>query len=144
MEAYDLPMGTAMCDGLHSLFGHYCTPFRSRIASNNRDEDAEETSMDNESFIRFVRDIPNLEGLLTRHQYDLIFSKTKPLRARRLDFEHFMKALLEVAVAIYPVDDPTSALTRFLVLYVFGLFENCVRCEGSGIFEKVFNELTSM
>lgn len=139
---YDLPDGCSVCDGLFSLFSHYCSPWRSNVGKAAADPST--MMLESLNFARLCKDVPGLDKLLTRGDVDLIFSKAKPLGSRRLDFEHFLVALLEMSIELYPEDDPTTALTKLLVEYMFGVFEETRQSDEREVFDKVYNELTQV
>lgn len=103
--------------------------------------------VENGSFFRMCRQIPNVvepEGPFSRKDIDLIFSKVKPLGERRLFFEHFLDALLELSVRLYGNEPPTNALTKFLVENFYGVFDQNPVPATSEIFESVYNELSNV
>jgi hypothetical protein len=80
--------------------------------------------LDCASFSKMCKDAPGLASkTLTRYEFDLIFAKSKPQGGRRLDFEHFLSALLGLAKRKYPDDEPTMAFSKLLTNHLFGLFE---------------------
>jgi len=64
--------------------------------------------MDGKSFSKLCQEAPDLGEYIGRTDVDLIFSKAKPLGVRRLEYEHFLDALLQLAIRIYPEEEPTK------------------------------------
>jgi hypothetical protein len=66
-------------------------------------------------FMKLAKECPHLIGrFVNRTDVDLVFTKTKPKLERRLDFAHFLDALLALAVKRYPADDVRSAQRKFV------------------------------
>lgn len=135
------PPNVSVAEGLNLIFKHYCSPWKSNYAQPNEEENTS-LSMDGPSFARMCKEAPDLDKYLGRSECDLIFSKTKQQGARRLDFGHFLDTLLELAVKIYPDEDPTIAMANFLARFVFALFDQPPSAEGVNIIEKILQELT--
>lgn len=110
----------SISDALYALYSHYASPWKSTMSSH-----AEVGNMmDCASFSKMCKDAPGLASkTLTRYEFDLIFAKSKPQGGRRLDFEHFLEALLGLARRKYPDDEPTAAYAKLLTNHLFGLFE---------------------
>lgn len=105
--------------------------------------DAQENKlgMDGMSFSKMCRESPDLDKYIGRTDIDVIFSKTKPQGVRRLEFDNFLDTLLELAVRIFPDDDPTLALANFLAKFIFALFAQQPSPDGAYVIEKIHNEL---
>ena len=97
--------------------------------------------MDGASFARMCREAPDLYKYIGRTDIDVIFSKTKPLGVRRLEFDQFLDTLLELAVRIYPDDDPIIALANFLAKFVFALFDQAPSEDGVQEIESILDAL---
>jgi hypothetical protein len=82
------------------------------------------------------------QPLLSLHRYelDLIFSKAKRPGRRKLYFDDYLQALLELAVVLYPDEDPTTAMTLLLVKHILALFDQQPATQGD-VFETVQKEL---
>jgi hypothetical protein len=113
------PPDMPICDALHELFSHYCSPWRTGIIN-----DSSEAMLDSASFTKLCKDAPGLESKrMDRHEFDIVFTKVKPQGCRRLDFEHFLNALAELAYRKYPDDEPRQAFAKLLSKSIFGLFD---------------------
>ena len=77
---------------------------------------------------------------LHRYELDLIFSKAKRPGRRKLYFDDYLQALLELAVVLYPDEDPTTAMTLLLVKHILALFDQQPAAQGD-VFETVQKEL---
>jgi len=137
-QAFGPPIGLSVHQGIYSVFEHYCKPLKSATSASK--DVVEHTSMDGPSLTRLVRECPNLARIMDRTDIDLIFSKSKPYSMRRLDYEHFLDALLEMAIKIYPDEDPTRALALLLSNYIFGLFDQAPDAS-KDVLEEVYQEL---
>lgn len=116
---YDVPGHMSVCEALHELFSHYCSPWRTSLSN-----DKIEMMLDSASFMKLCKDAPGLESKrIDRHEFDIVFTKVRPAGCRRLDFEHFLGALSELAYRKYPEDEPVSALAKLLAKNIFGLFD---------------------
>ncbi len=66
-------------------------------------------------FMKMARECPDLIGRhVTRIDCDLVFTKSKPKSERRLDFAHFLDALLSLAIKRYPDDETKTAQRKFV------------------------------
>jgi hypothetical protein len=118
-EQYTLPDNMPICEALHSLFTHYASPWKSSLAAERI-----ENTIDGVSFVRMCQEAPGLASKkLTRHEFDIIFTKAKPVGERRLHFNQFLKALLDLANRKFPGNDPTTAFSKLLTGHLFGLFD---------------------
>jgi hypothetical protein len=72
---------------------------------------------------------------------DLIFSKAKPVGNRRMQYEHFLDALLELALKLFPDEDPTTALSLCLARYIFALFDQTPAPMSMNVVELIRNDL---
>eukprot|EP01031_Cornospumella_fuschlensis_P034831 gene34831-42182_t len=137
-QLYGPPPNISVPESLHLIFTHYCSPWKSETG-----EEMNEVSMDGASFARMCRETPDLDQFIGRTEIDLIFSKTKPQGVRRLDFDHFLDTLVALATRIYPEEEPTIALSNFLVRFIYALFDQPPSDEGVQIVDRVMEELTS-
>ena len=109
----------SVCEALHGIFSHYSSPWKTGIASDQKD-----IMIDSASFVKMCKDAPALETKrVGRHEFDLVFTKAREDGNRRLDFERFLIALLDLSTRKYPDDDPPSAFAKILARNIFGLFD---------------------
>eukprot|EP01038_Epipyxis_sp_PR26KG_P011156 gene11156-14967_t len=143
MSFYGPPPNVPLSEALHLIFSHYVSPWKSSSAIGN-DNIAESTGlwMDGASFSRMCKEAPDLVKYIGRTDIDLIFSRTKPIGVRRLDFDHFLDTLLELAVRIFPDDDPIIALANFLAKFIFALFDQPPVEDGVAVIQNIIEELT--
>lgn len=143
---YGPPPNVSVSESLHLIFQHYCSPWKSNFATDGITKEqakAEQTqTMDGLSFARMCREAPDLDKYIGRTEIDLIFSKSKPQGIRRLDYDHFLDTLLELAMRIYPDEEPTIALANFLARFVFALFDQPPCAEGPDIIDTILEELS--
>lgn len=111
------PPSLSVHKSIYELFKHFCKPVKT---AGDKGDDNEELMMDGATFAKFCRDCPKLGRRVGRTNVDLIFSKSKPMGVRRLDYEHFLDALLGLAKCIYPDEEPTVAFATLLSQYIFG------------------------
>lgn len=137
-QLYGPPPNVSVAEGLHLIFSHYCSPWKS---TDMRDELEAALSMDGASFARMCKETPQLDEFIGRTEIDLIFSKTKPHGVRRLDFDHFLDTMLAMAMRIYPDEEPTIGLANFLARFIFALFDQPPSNEGVRIVDKILDEL---
>ena len=140
---FNTPPNMTAHTALYSLFEHYCNPIK--IPSEREDKDSEwELSMDGATFAKLIRDCPHLGKRVGRTNVDLVFSKSKPIGNRRLDYEHFLDAVLGIARSVFPEEEPTCAFASILAYYIFGLFdvERCPPQQNKKIIESLADELT--
>ena len=140
MALYGPPPNVGVAEGLHLIFSHYCSPWKTTIGTV-ADAGENVLAMDGVSFARMCKEAPELNQFIGRTDIDLIFSKTKPRGIRRLEFDHFLDTLLELAVRIYPDEDPTIALANFLAKFIFALFDQAPSADGVGEIERILEEL---
>jgi hypothetical protein len=140
---YGPPPNVSVAEGLHLIFTHYCSPWKSTFAENDQHNQEYENikTMDGPSFARMCREAPDLDKFIGRTEIDLIFSKTKPHGVRRLDYDHFLDTLLELSTRIYPDDDPVVGLANFLSRFIFALFDQPPSQFGPLVIEQILNEL---
>ena len=144
MSIYGPPPGLTANESIHGVFAHYCSSWKSTMGNTVSDMTKDETSvmaMEGSSFAKMCREAPGLAKNIGRTEVDLIFSTAKPLGARRLDYEHFLIAILELAVRIFPDDDPTIALANFLARFLFALFDQPPATTSMNVVEKIYNDL---
>lgn len=146
MSLYGPPPNVSVGEALHLIFSHYCSPYKSSISQYNNIENIEENNnaltMDGVSFSRMCREAPDLNKYISRTDIDVVFSKTKPIGIRRLEYDHFLDVLLELAIRIYPDEDPIIALANFISKFIFALFDQPPSKDGEAEIEKILNELT--
>lgn len=140
-QLYGPPPNIAVAEGLHLIFSHYCSPWKSTDFAEDIAQDVT-TTMDGVSFARLCRETPQLDEFIGRTEIDLIFSKTKPQGVRRLDFDHFLDTLLAMATRIYPEEEPTIALSNFLARFIFALFDQSPSSEGVRVVDRILEELS--
>jgi hypothetical protein len=70
----------------------------------------------------------------------LVFTKAREDGQRRLDFQHFLCALLELAMKKYSDDDPPTAFAKLLGRNIFGLFDQ-PPTDDPDLIENIRNEL---
>jgi hypothetical protein len=138
---YGPPPGVSVAEGLHLIFSHYCSPWKSNYAGTSEQDESQSKSMDGPSFARMCREAPELDKYIDRSEIDLIFSKTKPYGVRRLDYDHFLDTLMALAAKLYPEENPTIALANFLSRFIFALFDQPPSPAGLNIIEKILQEL---
>ena len=97
--------------------------------------------MDGKSFLKLCHEAPDLGSHIGRTDVDLIFSRSKPLGTRRLSYEHFLDALLQLAIRIYPDMEPVKALTYVLSNFIFGVFDQTSAENEEMVLESIYNEL---
>lgn len=140
MALYGPPPNVGVGEGLHLIFTHYCAPWKSAMGTQH-DPEKMVTGMDGASFARMCRESPDLVKYIGRTDIDVIFSKTKPVGVRRLEFDQFLDTLLELAIRIYPDDEPTLALANFLAKFIFALFAQSPSPDGAAVIEQIHSEL---
>jgi hypothetical protein len=142
MTFYGAPPNVKVNEGLHLIFCHYCTPWKSTIGGLSESTDGVNLlTMDGANFAKMCREAPELMNFVGRTTIDLIFSKTKPIGVRRLDFDHFLDTLLELAVRIFPDDDPIIALANFLARFLFALFDQPPAENDVDVIQNILDEL---
>lgn len=144
MSIYGPPPNMSVNDGIYGVFGHYCSAWKSSMGntfSDMKKDDLSSMAMDASSFSKMCRESPELAKNIGRTEVDLIFSTAKPLGARRLDYEHFLVAILELSIRIFPEDDPTIAFANFLARFLFALFDQPPAISSMNVVEKIYNEL---
>mmetsp|Transcript_23144 Transcript_23144/g.25365 ORF Transcript_23144/g.25365 Transcript_23144/m.25365 type:complete len:209 (+) Transcript_23144:31-657(+) len=144
---YAPPETVSLGEALHLIFTHYCAPWKSTFAEQNFPEEVKSTqpfanSMDGVSFARMCREAPDLDQYIGRTEIDIIFSKAKPPGIRRLNYDHFLDALLALAVRIYPDENPTIALSNFLARFIFALFDQGPSPDGVLVIDRILTELS--
>ena len=92
---------------LYSIFTHYCKSLKQTTKPSA--SAPTEITMDGKSFSKLCTEAPELGKYIGRTDVDLVFSKAKPLGVRRLQYEHFLDAILQLALRIYPDEEPTKA-----------------------------------
>jgi hypothetical protein len=144
---YAPPANVSLAQSLYLIFSHYCSPWKSTYANETAaqaaasNEPGPHQTMDSIAFARMCREAPDLDQYIGRTEIDLIFSKSKPIGVRRLNFEHFLESLLQLAIRIYPDEDPTIALANFLARFIFALFDQPPTDDGILVIDKILSEL---
>ena len=104
-------------------------------------KDHNEVMLDSQHFVKMCREAPGLETKrMTRHDYDIVFTKCQHPDFRRLDFEHFLDSLLDLSLRRYPEDDPVTGFARLLTRHIFGLFDQAPVRDNT-LLDKVKEEL---
>jgi hypothetical protein len=136
LELYAPPPDMSVCEALNAIFAHYCSPWKTNIA-----QDQNAVMIDSASFVKMCKEAPALETKrVGRHDFDLVFTKAKKDGNRRLNYEHFCVALLELACRKYPDDDPPTAFAKLLAKNIFGLFDQ-PPTDDVGIVDRIKEEL---
>ena len=144
---YGPPGNLTVNEALHAVFTNYCSDWKSALTKGNNSDHSEDNedsispSMDSANFLRLIRESPGLARNIGRTEVDLIYSKVKPIKARRLYYENFLDAILELAIRIYPDADPTTALANFIARFVFALFDQ--PAANTNVVERIYFELSS-
>jgi hypothetical protein len=143
---YAPPASVSLGQSLYLIFSHYCSPWKSSFSESAAHDQSDAVqnslqSMDSTSFVRMCREAPDLDQFIGRTEIDLIYSKSKPTGTRRLNFEHFLDSLLQLAIRIYPEEDPRIALANFLARFIFALFDQPPTQDGVVVIDKILNEL---
>ena len=148
MSLYGPPPNLSTHEAVHNVFSHYATNWKSAMGNTFSDMTKEHDeanllamAIDSTSFAKMCREAPDLAKNIGRTEVDLIFSTAKPLGERRLDYEHFLNAILELAIKIFPDDDPTIALANFLARFLFALFDQPPATASMNVVEKIYNDL---
>lgn len=148
MSLYGPPPNLSTNEAIHSVFTHYATNWKSSIGNTfqdmtkvNEETNASSIGIDGTGFAKMCREAPDLAKNIGRTEVDLIFSTAKPLGERRLNYEHFLNAILELAIKIFPDDDPTIAMANFLARFLFALFDQPPSTASMNVVEKIYNEL---
>jgi hypothetical protein len=89
MALYGPPPNVSVGAGLHLIFTHYCSPWKSAIGTLP-DSGERTLSMEGMNFARMCKEAPDLNKFIGRTDIDLIFSKMKPRGIRRREFDHFL------------------------------------------------------
>jgi hypothetical protein len=148
---YGPPPNTKIDDALNIIFQHYSTPWKTSIAevagtrgssSNNTNDNTTKYAMDNVSFNKMCIASPGLAGNLGRTDVDIIFQKCKPINTRRFEFEHFLDALLELSLRLYPDDEPIKGFSLFLAKYIFVLFDQPPVPHSFNVVDMIYEQLS--
>jgi len=124
MAHYAPPSGLSLNDAIHTIFSHYAGGYKSSLGHVVASEDDPMAlGIDGPNFAKMCREAPGLAKVIGRTDVDVIFSSSKSSGIRRLDYENFLKALLHLAVHIFPDEEPTNAMANFLSQYIFALFD---------------------
>ncbi len=160
MSLYGPIPGLSLQETIHAIFLHYCSPLKSSLGmshtvGNYSTTSQEETynTLDGVSFFKMCKDTPGLTKLIGRVEIDLAFTKAKPSNGtRRLSFNNFLDALVELSIKVYPDDEPTTALATFLCRYLFGLLNlapvplsiSSGTGQSTDVISTIYDELASM
>jgi hypothetical protein len=135
------PEGFSVHQALYSIFTHYCKALKSAQRPVKDGQKEPELTMDGKSFAKLCTEAPDLGKYIGRTDVDLIFSKSKPLGVRRLDYENFLSAILHLSTRIYAEEEPTKAMTYVLANFIFGVFDQESSLNAEVVIEKIYNEL---
>ena len=80
------PEGMSVHQALYSVFTHYCKALKSAQRPVKEGLTPPPMSMDGKSFAKLCTETPDLGKYIGRTDVDLIFSKSKPLGVRRLEY----------------------------------------------------------
>ena len=139
LEVYAPPNDVSVKSCLILIFKHYSSPWKTSMSTDHK-----ETMMDSQHFVKMCKEAPGLETKrMTRHDFDIVFTKCQHASFRRLDFEHFLDSLLDLSSRRYPDDDPLTAFGLLLVRHVFGLFDQPPLHDNT-LLERVKDELTAL
>jgi len=143
MALFSSPPNLSLNESLHAIFLHYSSPWKSDMGllSGPENSGEEEQAMDGPGFARMCRESPGLSKLIGRAEVDLIFNSKRPTHIRRLDYEHFLVAVLELAIRIFPDVDPTVAFSNFLARFVFSLFDQPPAPANVNVIDHIYSEL---
>jgi hypothetical protein len=122
----------SVAETLHAIFSHYAT--------NMKQDALDLVVIDNVSFTKMYQETPGLTNVLSRNDLDLIFNATCLGSSKKLAFPNFLDAILMISMKVSPIENPTNALTLFMVKYLFGLFDQDPTTN-SKIFDTVLSEL---
>lgn len=137
-EMFSPPNGMSVKSALIMIFKHYCSPWKSSISTDTKD-----IMLDSQRFVKMCKEAPGLETKrMTRHDFDIVFTKCQHMAFRRLDFEHFLDSLLELSARRYPSYDPITAFASLLVHHIFGLFDQ-PPVRDNKLLDSVKEELTN-
>lgn len=159
MALYGPPADLSVCAAVNTIFLHYCSPLKSPLlhqnvttsTSNGSSKDnstdgsiSTDNTMDGVSFAKLCKDIPGLSKNIGRTDVDLVFTRSKKSGGlRRLSFDNFLDALLQLSMKIYPDDEPTRALSIFLSKYLFSLFDQVPTPQSMQVINMIYNELSN-
>ena len=132
----------SVSEGIFAIFNHYGTPYK--LSETAPDDDSTANSMDNKSFSKMCREAPELAKSIGRADVDLIFSKCKQVRYRRLNYENFLDSLLELSVKLFPDEEPTKAVALLLSRYIFGLFDQPPCAATMNVVDMIYHELSTL
>ena len=106
-------------------------------------------SLDSFMFMKMVKECPGLlDENVNRTEVDLIFTKAKPKKERRLDFSHFLDALAAIAERKFPEYLPADALRLLITEHLAPLYEQYLQelqktgeteVPLSGVFKKLYD-----
>eukprot|EP00603_Paraphysomonas_imperforata_P001570 CAMPEP_0114428888 /NCGR_PEP_ID=MMETSP0103-20121206/9182_1 /TAXON_ID=37642 ORGANISM="Paraphysomonas imperforata, Strain PA2" /NCGR_SAMPLE_ID=MMETSP0103 /ASSEMBLY_ACC=CAM_ASM_000201 /LENGTH=109 /DNA_ID=CAMNT_0001598167 /DNA_START=366 /DNA_END=695 /DNA_ORIENTATION=+ len=106
--------------------------------------DHKEVMLDSQRFVKMCKEAPGLETKrMTRHDFDIVFTKCQHPDFRRMEFEHFLQGLLELSSRRYPDEDPITAFGTLLIRHIFGLFDQ-PPVRDSALLERVKDELVAV
>jgi len=144
-QVFGIPNGLSLRGAIQAIFNFYSNSIKEGAKSEDASSEVEH-ALDGSNFVRMCRDAPELgpnSTRIQRYELDLIFSKAKRPGRRKLLFDDFLQALLELAVVLYPDEDPTTAMTLLLVKHILGLFDQQPVLVGGEAFESVQKELVA-
>ena len=140
MSLYGPPPNVPVGEALYLIFTHYGGPAKNHEGFDTANPDLH--TMDCPSFVRMCKESPELLEYIGRSDIDVIFNKTKPHGLRVLLFSNFLDALLELALRIFPDDDPSITLSNFLAKFIFALFDQNPNGNDETVIETILKELS--
>ena len=115
-ERFALPEDHSTHEVLKAVFHHYCRFGRTSASGKS------EQRLDNVNWAKLCNQTPDLYTKhFTKSDTDIIFSHAAPHGERRLDYNHFLEALYQMALRKYPECDPTSAFANLPAEHILGL-----------------------
>ena len=135
MERFALPEDHSTHEVLKAVFHHYCRFGRTSASGKS------EQRLDNVNWAKLCNQTPDLyTKYFTKSDTDIIFSHAVAHGERRLDYNHFLEALYQMALRKYPECDPMTAFANLLAEHVLGL----VAEEGHarGTVDRILGDLT--
>jgi hypothetical protein len=136
---YAPPNDVSVKSSLLLIFQHYCSPWKTSMSTDHKDP-----MLDSQRFVKMCKEAPGLETKrMTRHDFDIVFTKSQHPDFRRMEFEHFLTALLDLSSRRYPDEDPVTAFATLLIRHIFGLFDQ-PPVHDNTLLDRVKEELTEL
>ena len=142
MSLYGPPPHTQVGDALHLIFQHYSSPWKTQMGEIAGKDNPTIQAMDSVSFNKMCLASPTLARNLGRTDVDLVFQKCRPSNTRRLEYEHFLDALLELSLRLSPDDEPIKGFSIFLAKFIFVLFDQPPVPNGFNVVDIIYEQLT--